>query len=253
VAHTPDPYAPVWNAARPNRPSEADFIDPQLRRGDLALVDMHMWHRAGPNNAAHHRTGLFTKWCAATQPPATGWYPHTEAVRQGLGDDGEHILGFSAVAPPSATAALIERMRPDGPQYLLVERDGRLTLPLGPAQREGSIPDWDEGNLLAGLLDALAVELKTRPAWMTYVGDHGDRRGAADDPLTRTYGYRLPTHAWGIHAAGTVWLDTDTILARTAELTQRWLPAAIAEWQRTDVIRGKAVTEATGRADQYAC
>jgi ectoine hydroxylase-related dioxygenase (phytanoyl-CoA dioxygenase family) len=254
VRHTPDPYAPVWNADRPNRPSEADFVDPQLRRGDLALVDMHMWHRAGPNNARHHRTGLFTKWCAATQPPATGWYPHTEAVRRGLGPQGEHILGFSSATPISATAALIQRSRPDGPQYLLLERDGGLSLPVGPARREGSIPDWDEGNLLAGLIDVLAEELKTRPPWMTYVGDYGDRTGEAEGAvLTRTYAYHLPAHAWGIHAPGTVWLDTAAIGARAAELHQPWLADAVAECQRRDVIRGKAVTESTGRADQYAC
>ncbi len=251
VAHTPDPYAPVWNADRARRPSEDDFVDPGLRRGDLLLMDMHCWHRAGANNAAHHRTGLFTKWCAATQPPATGWFPHSDAVRTGLGPDGEHILGFSSAAPPSATAALLERTRGERRQYLLLEEDGRLRLPVGPALKEGSIPDWDEGNLMAGLLDRMAVELKARPPWLSYVGDYGDRA----DPgagLTRTYAYRVPEHAWGIQTKASVWLDAEAIRARAGDLDQPWVLDAIAEWQREDVIRGKGVTEATGRADQYA-
>jgi len=248
VAHTPDPYAPVWNAERPRKPSEEAYIDPELRRGDLAIVDMHTWHRAGDNNAAHHRTGLFTKWCAATQPPATGWYPFDDEVRQALGPDGEHVLGYSSPLPVAATAALIERSRQGGDEVLFIERDGRLHLPTGPATKEGSIPDWDEGNYIAGLLDTLAVELKTRPAWMSYVGDY-----ASGDGMTRVYGYRVPPHAWGVQIKGAMWLTAAQAAERRDELAERWAADAVAEWQRDDLIRGKGVSEATGRADQYAC
>ncbi|MGD9749945.1 MAG: phytanoyl-CoA dioxygenase family protein [Acidimicrobiia bacterium] len=252
VAHTQDPWAPVWNAERPRRPAEDAFVDPQLRRGDLLLMDMHCWHRAGANNAAHHRTGMFTKWCAASQPPATGWFPHDESVRLGLGPEAEHLLGYWSAAPITATAALLERTRGERRQYLLIERDGRLSLPVGPAQKEGSIPDWDEGNLLAGLVDSLAVELKARLPWLSYVGDYGDRTDAHGTGLTRTYGYRVPEHAWGIQTAASVWLDAEAVRDRAASLTQPWVLDAIAEWERDDVIRGKGVTESTGRADQYA-
>ena len=109
VAHSPDPYAPVWNAERPTPPTEDRFIDPELKRGDLAIVDMHTWHRAGTNNAAHHRTGLFTKWCAATQPPATGWFPFNDEVRRALGPDGEHVLGFGCTDTPGDRADRTDR------------------------------------------------------------------------------------------------------------------------------------------------
>ncbi|MFN0028563.1 MAG: phytanoyl-CoA dioxygenase family protein [Acidimicrobiales bacterium] len=250
VTHRPDEYAPVWNADRPNRPSEDAFIDPQLRRGDLAIVDMHTWHRAGNNNAAHHRTGLFTKWCAATQPPATGWYPFIDEVRQGLGAEGEHILGFSSPLAIQSTAALIERARSSGPQYLVIDKDGKLAAPEGPAVRELSIPDWDDGNYMAGLVDALDAQVRTRPTWMSYVGDFEHAR---DHSMQRVYGYRQPSHAWGITEPGTRWLDAAELAARAGDLAQPWLLQAIAEWQRADVVRGKAVTQATGRADQYAC
>lgn len=248
VAHSPDPYAPVWNAERPSQPSEDQFIDPELHRGDLAIVDMHTWHRAGKNNAAHHRTGLFTKWCAATQPPATGWFPYNDEVRQALGPDGEHVLGFSSPLPISATAALLERVRPDGNEVLFLERDGVLHLPTGPAVKEGSIPDWDEGNFIGGLSDALASTVKTRPAWMSYVGDYAD-----GGELSRVYAYRIPPHAWGVHTKGAVWLTAAALAERRGELAQPWAADAVAEWQRDDLIRGKAVSEATGRADQYSC
>ncbi len=248
VAHSPDPYAPVWNAERPTPPTEDRFIDPELKRGDLAIVDMHTWHRAGTNNAAHHRTGLFTKWCAATQPPATGWFPFNDEVRRALGPDGEHVLGFSSPLPITGTSALLERLRPDGGQVLFLERDGKLVLPAGPAVKEGSIPDWDEGNYIGGLSDALATEVRTRPTWMSYVGDYPE-----GDGLSRVYAYRVPPHAWGIHPKGAVWLSAAEAAARIDELAQPWAAEAVAVWQRADMVRGKAVSEATGRADQYAC
>jgi ectoine hydroxylase-related dioxygenase (phytanoyl-CoA dioxygenase family) len=249
VAHTPDPYAPVWNADRPMRPSEDEFIDPELHRGDLAIVDMHCWHRAGDNNAAHHRNGLFSKWCAASQPPATGWYPFNDEVRQALGPDGEHVIGYSSPLPIQTTRALIERARGDKTQFLFVEEDGKLSLPGGPALREESIPDWDDGNYMASLADALDERLKTRPTWTSYVGDYAE----GGDHMCRVYAYRLPDHAWGIHAKGTVWLGLDQVEERAGDLVNGWELDACIEWQRPGMTRGKAVTQATGRADQYAC
>lgn len=248
VPYSQDPYAPVVNAAPAVRPAESEFIDPHLRRGDLAIVDMHCWHRAGDNNSDGHRIGMFTKWCAASQPPATGWYPYTDAVRQGLGADGEHILGYSSDLAISTTSALIERVRSDGgTQYLFLEADGKLRLPSGPAVKEGSIPDWDEGNYIASCQDALAQQVKTRPVWMSYVGDYEETAN-----MTRVYGYRLPAHAWGIHAKGVVWLSPAEIEARSADLAWGFEGEAVAEWQRAGMVRGKGVSEATGRADQYS-
>lgn len=248
VAHTPDPFAPVWNADRPVKPNEADYIDPELHRGDLAIVDMHMWHRAGANNAAHHRTGLFTKWCAASQPPATGWYPFSDGVRRSLGPQGEAILGYSSDRPIQWTRGLIARARRDTTQFLFMEDGGRLSLPGGPVRKEGSIPDWDEGNYLAALFDALDAQLRTRPMWGSYVGDYPEGEG-----MCRTYAYHLPDHAWGIHAKGTVWLTLEEARERAGDLALGWEADACAEWLRPGMTRGKGVTEAAGRADQYAC
>ena len=248
VPHTPDAFAPVWNADRPVRPSEAEFIDPELRRGDLVLVDMHTWHRAGPNQSDRHRTGLFTKWCAASQPPATGWFPYNDEVRVALGPAGEHVLGFSSSKAIQTTRALIERVRSGMSQFLFLEQDSKLSLPGGAATKEGSIPDWDEGNYVGSLETALEERLRSRLPWASYIGDYEE-----GDGLCRTYAYRLPEHAWGIHAHGATWLDCDQIAARASDLTEPWAPDAAREWLRTDLVRGKAVSEAAGRADQYAC
>ncbi len=248
VAHTPDPYAPVWNADRPLRPGEDEFVDPQLRRGDLAIVDMHTWHRAGPNNSNRHRTGMFTKWCAAGQPPATGWYPYSAEVAAALGPDGNHILGTWHDRPIGTTRGLIERAKAGESQFLFVEDDGKLSLPGGPAVAEHSIPDWDEGNYLGSLIDALDEQLKCRLPWGSYVGDYPEA-----DVLCRVYAYRLPEHAWGIHAKGIVWLTAAQVHERATDLAEGWEADACEEWLRPGMIRGKAVSQATGRADQYAC
>jgi hypothetical protein len=248
VPHRPDPNGPVLNADRPTKPADADFVDPELRRGDLAIVNMHTWHRAGPNNSDHHRIGLFTKWGAASHPPATGWYLYSDAVRRALGSEGSHVLAISSDRPIATTRAVLERLRRDGSEVLLVEADGKLSLPGGPAADEGSIPDWDQGNYVASLVDSLDAQLRCRPPWVSYVGDYEEA-----DHLCRIYGYRLSPQAWGIGVPGAVWLGEDEVVARAGELTWGYERDAVRAWLHDPVVRGKAVTEAAARTDQYAC
>jgi hypothetical protein len=249
VAHTPDPYAPVLNAAPPTRPDEDAFIDPELRRGDLAIVDMHTWHRAGANNSEGHRIGMFTKWCAASHPPATGYYPYNGDVARALGEQGSAILGVSSDLPVTTTRAVIERVRKGVSEFLFLEGDDGLSLPGGPAEEERSIPDWDDGNYIASLTAVLDETLKVRPPWMSWVGDYDE----GPDHRTRVYGYRVPAHAWGIQAKGIVWLSAEDAAARADELVEGYEAAAVHAWEHDPVVRGKGVTQALGRADQYAC
>ena len=248
VAHTPDPWSPVHNAARAVRPSEDDFIDPELRRGDLAIVDMHMWHRAGANNSSHHRNGLFTKWCAASHPPATGYFPHIDAEAEALGPEGAHILGVHSARPITTARAVIERVRGESSQYLFCDDGGVLSLPGAEAVGERSIPDWDDGNYIASLTDALEARIQTRPPWMSWIGDYDE-----GTTRTRVYGYRVPEHAWGVHAKDIVWLSADEAAARSGELAFGYEADAVARWLDPTLVRGKGVTQALGRADQYAC
>lgn len=256
VAHTPDPWAPVLNADRPSRPPEDAYVDPQLRRGDLAIVDMHTWHRAGPNGSARHRNGLFTKWCAASHPPATGYYPFNGDVGRALGPEGAHVLGVWSDLPITSTKAVIERVRQGQHEFLFLDgghegAPGNLSLPGGEAVEERCIPDWDDGNVIGSLGDALVATLRMRPPWMSWVGDYDE----GGDHRCRVYAYRLPAHAWGLSGVGpgTVWLTADEAAARVGELAAGFEAAAVAAWEHDPVVRGKGVTQALGRADQYAC
>ena len=56
----------------PVRPSPEEFIDPGLERGDLLLMNMHMWHKARGNHSDRHRVGIFNKYAAENAVPATG-------------------------------------------------------------------------------------------------------------------------------------------------------------------------------------
>ncbi|MPY95162.1 MAG: hypothetical protein GEV08_19540 [Acidimicrobiia bacterium] len=249
VAHTPDPYAPVLNADRPTRPADDAFVDPELRRGDLVIVDMHTWHRAGANSSDHHRIGLFTKWCAASHPPATGYFPYTGDVARALGPEGSRILGVSSDRPIRTTRAVIERVRHDRHEVLFLEGDGALTLPGGPAEEERSIPDWDDGNYIASLVSALDERYKVRPPWMSWVGDYDE----GDHQRCRVYGYRVPVHAWGVQGEGVAWLTPEEAADRADELAEGFEASAASAWVHDPVVRGKGVTQSLGRADQYAC
>jgi hypothetical protein len=254
VAHPADRFAPVLDADPPTRPSEDDFVDPELRRGDLAIVDMHLWHRAGANTAQHHRTGLFTKWCAASHPPATGYFPYTGDVARALGPEGAHVLGVWSDRPIRTTRAVLERVRKGRAEVLFLEEDGRLSLPGGPAEEERCIPDWDDGNHIASLGAALVDRLRLQPPWMSWVGDYDE----GDDHRCRVYGYRIPGHAVGVGALGgdpegVVWLTAAEAADRADELAEGFEADAVAAWQDPRLVRGKGVTQALGRADQYAC
>ena len=143
---------------------------------------------------------------------------------------------------------MLERVRRGLPEVLVVEADGRLSLPGGPAADEGSIPDWDQGNYIASLVNSLDAQLRFRPSWVSYVGDYEEA-----NHLCRVYGYRLSPQAWGVAAPGAVWLGEEELAVRAGELAWGYEREAVRAWLHDPVVRGKAVTEAAGRADQYAC
>ena len=167
-----------WERRRPVTPSPGEFIDPQLRRGDLLLMNMYLWHHAPPNQRL--RRGIFNKYAAADAPPATGYYLYNTDVYAAFSEGGKRLLAAQADAPLNATRALITH----GDAVLLVEdQDGYLGLPGGGGWEEDVIPGWDHGNR-AGALDAALQGYGLDLPWLSYVGDYAEADG-----LTRVYGY----------------------------------------------------------------
>ena len=70
-----DPDAHILDLTRPAREMLPPFIDPELKAGDLLVVNEHVWHKAPAGTAIEDRCGIFNKYCAVDAPPAAGYYP----------------------------------------------------------------------------------------------------------------------------------------------------------------------------------
>ena len=80
--------------------------------------------------------------------------------------------------------------------------------------------------------------------WATYVGDY-----AEGDVLSRVYAYEMSGHGFPVAYRGE-WLSGDDL--RDGRFAQDYVDAAVTEWLRPDITRGKGVSQAQARVDQYA-
>ncbi len=226
-------------------PEPDSFVDPELGRGDLLLMNMHLWHKAGRNRSKRTRAGFFNKYAAKRYPPATGYYVFNDAAYEALSEAGRDVIAVHSDRPVSRTRMLLERSGPNGPEFLTLRDDaGRLTLPGGPTFLEEAIPDWDYGNYIAPLHAAMREQLQIETPWATYVGDYGE-----GEELTRLYAYPMNENGFPVPFPGE-WLTADDV--RSGKLELAYLPAALEDWQAPDVVRGKGVSQAQARIDQYA-
>ena len=237
----------VLSIAPAIRPDSDAFVDPKLARGDLLLMNMHLWHRAAPNRSGESRLGIFNKYAGAHAPPATGYLLYSECVYEALSDAGRPLIAVHSDRPIAATRLLLQRSGSRGPEFLLT-RDRDWSLPGGATWDERAIPDWDAGNYIAALQGHIDEQLKIRTPWVSWVGDYEE-----GDHLCRVYAYDLPDHAQPI-ADGQIraWMTVDELEARGDELAFGYEPLAASEWLRTDLVRGKGLAQAQCRVDQYA-
>jgi len=246
----PGPERPLC-VAPPVKPDESEFVDPGLERGDLLLMNMHLWHRAEGNNAGHHRVGAFNKYAAADAPPATGYFLYDDEVHAALSPGGRDLLAVHSDRPIATTRLLLMRGQ-DDPRFLVLDGDGGsggdgATLPGGAAVVERAIPDWDGGNFIAALQAAVRETVRIELPWVSYVGDFDE-----GDHLCRVYAYTLTGLGFPVPYEGARWLDREAIVAAADRLAVDWIPEAVDRWLDPSVVRGKGLTQAQSRINQYA-
>lgn len=228
-------------------PDDASFVDPRLRRGDLLLMNMHTWHRAAPNRSERHRLGVFNKYAAANAPPATGYYLYDEAVHRALSPEGRRLLAVHSDKPIGSTRIVLERSSKRGPEILLIQDEGKWSLPGGATFVERAIPDWDRGNVIAALQTNLREQLRIETPWVSWVGDFDE-----GSHLCRVYGYVLSGQGFPMPYREGEWFTRERLEDARTELRFGYEIEALDAWLDPRPVRGKAVSQAQARVDQYA-
>ncbi len=241
----PGPERPL-EVGPPVMPDDADFVDPELRRGDVLFMNMHLWHSADGNNSDHHRVGFFNKYCAASCPPATGYLVYDEDVHQMLSPHHQDLLAVHSDRAVDRTRVVLMRERQGEPQVLLRRGEHGWGLPGGPTFVEQAIPDWDHGNYIASAQAALRDELRIETPWLSYVGDWAEADG-----LARVYAYTLTGRGFPVSYDGE-WVSRSALESRRDDLAHTYAPSALDAWLDPEPVRGKGLTQAQSRIDQYA-
>ena len=225
------------------RPGDHEFIDPGLQRGDLLLMSMHLWHRADANRSSHHRVGLFNKYAAAACPPATGYYLFHDDVANALSEEGRKLIAVHSDREIVTTRAVLVREREETEVFFLETKDG-LQLPGGKIEFERAIPDWDLGNFIAPCQQYLREQVRIETPWLSYIGDYPE-----DDGLCRVYGYTFNDNGFPVGYRG-IWLALSQVPVE--RLCSKWEIEAVKCWLDPKFIRGKGLSQAACRVDQFA-
>lgn len=238
--------------APPVRPDEADYVDPELRRGDLLLMNMHLWHRAAGNTSEHHRVGAFNKYAAADAPPATGYFLYDDDVHAALSPENRSLLAVHSDKPIGTTRLLLIRTSADEREVFVmtssdVTNESRPALPGGPTFVERAIPDWDRGNVIASLQAALREKIRIETPWVSYLGDYDE-----GDHLCRVYGYELTGLGFPVPYDEGCWLTRSQLESAGDDVGFGYELDAFDRWFDPAAVRGKGLTQAQSRINQYA-
>lgn len=233
------------------RPDESDFIDPELKRGDLLFMNMHVWHRAPINTSDQHRVGLFNKYAGASTPPATGWYRYDTKVVEALSPENRDLIAVHGETQVSNTRAILTRDHNGEPEVLCLpdtetktDAERRWMLPGGVAAEERAIPDWDHGNVIASLQQHLREQIAGEAPWMSYIGDYDEPEG-----VSRVYGYDVAQGRIAGETIGT-WLPLSELEPEMFRFG--WELDALKLWLDPGITRGKGLSQMQSRIDQFA-
>ena len=235
----------VMHVTEAIQPDPHDYVDPQLRRGDLLFMNMHLWHKAADNVSSLHRRGLFNKYAAKHYPPATGYYMFSDDIHDLFSEEGKELLAVHSSKEIKTTRLLLQRDSNKGHEYFFVVEDQKLRLPGGPIYFEDAIPDWDVGNYIGALQTNILHEIRLETPWVTYIGDYEE-----DENLCRAYAYPLNRNGFPVPYKEGKWVSMTDIQHQT--FRYGYETSLIADWCDTSLIRGKGLSQAKCRVDQFA-
>ena len=230
-----DSDAHILDLARPDPEQLPDFIDPELKAGDLLVVNEHVWHEAPPGTTTEDRCGIFNKYCAIDAPPAAGYYPYNPAALDALSDDGKRLIPVCFDKPIATTRLLIEDSSNQESKFLL-HRDvetNSWALPGGEGWEEEKGVGWDVGARIGSLQDITQTQLGLEVPWMSYIEDVEE-----GDGICRIYGFsdeNLDIDALANN--GCEWFTKSELKQRLGESDA--ICGAVNTWQQADVVRGK--------------
>ena len=230
-----DPDAHILDLTRPNPEELPPFIDPELKAGDLLVVNEHVWHEAPPGTTTEDRCGIFNKYCAVDAPPAAGYYPYNPGALDALSDDGKRLIPICFDKPITTTRLLIEDASSAESKFLL-HRDSEThhwELPGGEGWEEEKGVGWDVGARIGSLQEITHTQLGLEVPWMSYIEDVEEKEG-----ICRVYGFsdeNLDTDA--LVNGGYEWFTKSELKQRLGESDA--ICRTVDTWQRSDIIRGK--------------
>lgn len=227
------------------RPGADDFVDPGLKRGDLLFMNMHLWHRAAGNHSGIHRRGLFNKYAAKHFPPATGYHVFNDDIYEMFSEAGKELIAVHSNKSIETTRLLLQRIGADGPEFFFVNNGDELSLPGGPVYFEDAIPDWDIGNYIGALQTNILKQIRLETPWVSYVGDYDE-----DEGLCRVYAYPMNNNGFPVAYHEGTWLSRDEIKDQVFQFGYE--APAIEDWSDPTMIRGKGLSQARCRIDQFA-